>query len=125
MTKLFPSFTYNEQIFQRLSVHLNNIFRSIKLLVSVLNLTLDLSCIVLENDDYIDERLIISGPESPIQCLSCIIETLLKPIVPHLITYIKDDWEFIKFLSRSLTFDSDMYSCYMGVCALQYLLNLV
>ena len=36
---------------------------------------------------------------------------LLKPIVPHLITYIKGDWEFIKFLPRSLTFDSDMYSC--------------
>ena len=35
---------------------------------------------------------------------------LLKPIVPHLITYIKHDWEFIKFLPRSLTFDSDTYS---------------
>ena len=75
--------------------------------------------IVLANDDYIEiyqpddlkGRPIISGPESPTQRLSCIIETLLKPIVPHLITYIKDDWEFIQFLPRSLTFDSDMYSC--------------
>ena len=73
----------------------------------------------LANDDYIEiyqqddvkSRPIISGSESPAQRLSCIIETLLKPIVPHLINYIKDDWEFIKFLPRSLTFDSDRYSC--------------
>ena len=74
---------------------------------------------VLANDDYIEihqpddlkERSIISGPKSPTQRLSCIIETLRKPKVPHLITYIKDDWEFIQFLHRSLTFDSNMYSC--------------
>ena len=54
---------------------------------------------------------IISGLESPTQRFSCIIELLLKPIAPHLITHIKDDWEFIKCLRRSLTFDSDMYSC--------------
>ena len=74
---------------------------------------------VLANDDYIKiyqpgdlkGRPIISGPESPTQRLSCITETSLKPIVPHLITYIKDDWEFIKFLPRSLIFDSNMYSC--------------
>ena len=39
------------------------------------------------------------------------MEMILKPIVPHLITYIKDDWEFIKCLPRFLTVDSDMYSC--------------
>ena len=38
---------------------------------------------------------------------------LLKLIVPHLITFIKDDWEFIKLLPRSITFDSDMYSCHV------------
>lgn len=62
--------------------------------------------IALSNDDYIEiyqiddlnRRLIISGTESPNQCLSCIKEMLLKPIVPHLITYIKVDWEFIKCL---------------------------
>ena len=55
--------------------------------------------IVLANDDYIEiyqpddlkERQIISGPESPTQRLICIVELLLKPIVPHLITYIKND----------------------------------
>ena len=75
--------------------------------------------IALANDDYIEiyqpDDLkgipIISGPESSTQRLSCTIETLLNPIVPHLITYINHDWEFIKFLPRSLIFDSDMYSC--------------
>ena len=43
--------------------------------------------------------------------LSCIIETLLKPVFAHSITYIRDDWELIEFLPRSLTFDNDMYSC--------------
>ena len=55
--------------------------------------------IVLANDDYIEiyqpddlkRRPIVSGPEGPTQRLSCIIETLLNPIVPHLITYIKHD----------------------------------
>ena len=72
--------------------------------------------IVLANDyneiyqpNDLKGRSIISGPESSTQRLSCIIETLLKPIVPHLITYIKDDWGFIQFLPRSLTFDGDMY----------------
>ena len=64
--------------------------------------------IVLANDDYIEiyqpddlkGRPIISDPESPTQRLSCIVQLVLKPIVPHLITCIKDGWEFT-------TFDSD------------------
>ena len=75
--------------------------------------------IVRANDDYIEiyqpddlkGRPIIIGPESPTQHLSCIIEALLKPIFAHSITYTRDDWEFIQFLPRSLTFDNDMYSC--------------
>ena len=55
--------------------------------------------IALANDDYIEiyepddlkRRPIISGSESSTQRLSCIIETLLNPIVPHLIPYIKHD----------------------------------
>ena len=51
--------------------------------------------IVLANDYYIEiyqpddlkGRPVISRSESPTQCLNCIIETLLKSIIPHLITY--------------------------------------
>ena len=55
------------------------------------------------NDDYkwwlynLKGTPIISGPESPTQCFNYIIETLLKPIILHLITYIKDNRQFIKF----------------------------
>ena len=45
----------------------------------------------------------------PPQCLSYTLETLLKPIVRHLITYTKDDWEdVLNFLPRSLSFGSNM-----------------
>ena len=74
--------------------------------------------IALSTDDYIEvfqpedlkARPIISGPESPTQRLSCLIENLLKPIVPFLTTYVKEDWDFLQFLSSSLNFDSILYS---------------
>ena len=75
--------------------------------------------IALSADDYTEvfqpedlkARPIISGPESPTQRLSCLIENLLKPIVSCLTTYLKDDWEFLRFLPSSLNFDSVLYSC--------------
>ena len=75
--------------------------------------------IALSTDDYIEvfqpedlkTRPIISGPESPTQRLSFLIENLLKPIVPCLTTYVKDDWDFLRFLPSSLNFDSVLYSC--------------
>ena len=36
---------------------------------------------------------------------------MLKPIVPCLSTYVKDDWCFLQFLSSSWKFDSVLYSC--------------
>ena len=41
--------------------------------------------------EYLKERQIISGRNSPIQHLSYFIENLLKLIVPCLVKYIKDD----------------------------------
>ena len=72
--------------------------------------------IALSTDDYIEPedlktRPIISAPESPIERLRCLIENLLKPIVPCLTTYMKDDWDFLPFLPSSLNFDSIFYSC--------------
>ena len=74
--------------------------------------------IALLTDDYIEvfqpedlkARPIISGPESPTQRLSCLIENLLQPIVPFLTTYVKEDWDFLQFLPSSLNFDSVIYS---------------
>ena len=40
------------------------------------------------------------------------IEILLKPLVPTLKTYLKDDWSFLKKLSTKIPFDSTIYSCH-------------
>ena len=50
-------------------------------------------------------RSIMSGPESPTEPLSRLVENLLKPIVPCLTTYVKDDWDFYDFclVSQVLT----------------------
>ena len=80
-------------------------------------------------------RPIVAGPESPTQRLSHLLEILLKPIVPCLTTYIKDDWDFLKFLPREIDYDCDIYSCdieslytslptELGLEAINYWINL-
>ena len=56
-------------------------------------------------------RPIVAGPNSPMQTLSSLTEKILKPIVPCLTTYIKDDWHFIKQLLRTLNYEATLYSC--------------
>ena len=51
-------------------------------------------------------RPIVAGPNSPTQVLSSLIEKILKPIVPCLTTYVKDDWHFIKQLPRTLNYEA-------------------
>ena len=41
-------------------------------------------------------RPIVAGQSSPTQALNSLIEIILKPIVPCLATYVKDNWHFIK-----------------------------
>ena len=70
--------------------------------------------IALSIDDYsevfqsedLKASLIISGPESPTHRVSCLIKNLLKPVVPCLATYVKDDWDFSRYLPSSFNFDS-------------------
>ena len=56
-------------------------------------------------------RPIVAGPESPTQCSGKLIEILLKPVAPCLTTYIKDDWDFIRFSPSEVEFDCTLYSC--------------
>ena len=73
--------------------------------------------IALSTDDYIEvfqledlkARPIVSDTESPTERLSCLIENLLKPIVPFLTTDVKDNLDFLRFLSISLNFDSVLF----------------
>ena len=53
----------------------------------------------------------VAGPNSPTQALSALIEKILKPIVPCLTTYVKDDWHFIKQLPTTLNYEATLYSC--------------
>ena len=73
--------------------------------------------IALSTDDYIEvfqledlkARPIVSDTESPTERLSCLIENLLKPIVPFLTTDVKDNLDFLRFLPISLNFDSVLF----------------
>ena len=74
--------------------------------------------------DDLKWRPISGGPENPTQRLSNFIEILLKPLVPTLKTYIKDDWDFLRKLPTKIPFDSTMYSCDISSYILRYLLDL-
>ena len=93
--------------------------------------------IALSTDDYIEvfqledlkARPIVSGTESPTERLSCLIENLLKPIVPFLTTDVKDNLDFLRFLPISLNFDSVLFHVtfrvyilpnYLGIEAIDY-----
>ena len=76
-------------------------------------------------------RLIVAGPVSPTQRLSEFIDTLIKPIVTHLNSYIKDDWDFLRkipyeFSSPVSLYSYDIISLYtsiphsLGLKALKY-----
>ena len=56
-------------------------------------------------------RPIVAGPNSPTQALSSLIKKMLKPIVPCLTTYVKDDWHFMKQLPTTLNYEATLYSC--------------
>ena len=56
-------------------------------------------------------RPIIAGPEAPTQHLSELIEKLLSPLVTHVKSYIKDDWDFLRKFPKRLSKDCDLYSC--------------
>ena len=55
-------------------------------------------------------RPIIAGPESPTQRLSELLEKLLSPLVSSLKSYIKDDWDFLRKLPKTVDFDCELYS---------------
>ena len=94
----------------------------------------------INNNDYIEllrptdlkSRPIVAGCVSPTQRLSTFINILLSPIVPHLTTYIKDDWHFLKQLPHTMDFNNttlysvDITSLYtsiphdLGIDAIRY-----
>ena len=59
--------------------------------------------------DDLKGRPTSGGPESLSQRLSNLIEISLKPLVPTLKTYIKDDYDFLKRLHIEIIFDIATY----------------
>ena len=47
----------------------------------------------------------------PTQALRSLIEQILKPIVPFLTAYIKDNWHFVKQLPRTLNYEPTSHLC--------------
>ena len=70
--------------------------------------TKDSEYIQVHCPDELKGRPISGGPESPTQRLSNLIEILLKPLVPTLKTYIKDDCDFLRNLPTKIPFDNTM-----------------
>ena len=60
--------------------------------------------------DNLKGRPIVAGPASPTQRLSEFLDTLLKPIVPTLSTYVKDDWDFIRKIPREFHTSTSLFS---------------
>ena len=56
-------------------------------------------------------RPIIAGPCSPIKPLSKIMDKILSPLVPLQESFVKDDWDFIKFVPRQLDYDCELLTC--------------
>ena len=65
---------------------------------------------VLKPND-LKSRLIVTGPNSPTQALSFLLENIFKSIAPCLTTCITDAWHFIKQLPRSFNYEATLYSC--------------
>ena len=76
-------------------------------------------------------RPINGGAKAVTQGASMLLEKILKPLVPNLKSYIKDEWDFIRkfprhFSSPSIPISCDITSLYtsiphvLGMAALEY-----
>ena len=82
-----------------------------------------------------NERTIIAGPLCPTQRLSKLLEKILTPLVSHLKSYIKDDWDFLRKFPNSVNYDSKLFTCdivslytsiphNLGIAAIRYWFNI-
>ena len=82
----------------------------------------------------LNARPIIAGPNAPTQHFSELIEKIISPLVPHLKSYIKDDWDFRRKLPSHIEYSSTLYSCdivslhtnithELGLTALEYYID--
>ena len=90
--------------------------------------------IEMEPPSDLKGRAIVGGPQSPTQHLSELLEKTLSPLVNHLKSYIKDDWDFLRKFPHDLDPLCQLYSCdvvnlytnithELGITALKYWTN--
>ena len=64
----------------------------------------------IKNKSSRNGRPIIAGQCSPTKHLSQLIDKIISPLVPLQISYIKDDWDFIKKLQRTQNYDGELFT---------------
>ena len=71
----------------------------------------NMSYIQMEPPLDLKGRPIIAGTLAPTQRFSELLEKLLTPLVSHLKSYIKDDWNFLRKLPNLVNYDSKIVTC--------------
>lgn len=56
-------------------------------------------------------RPIISGPISPTKHLSQLIDKIIAPLVRLQKSYIKDDWDLIRKLPKTISYEAELFTC--------------
>ena len=56
-------------------------------------------------------RPIVAGPNCPTKRLSELLDQILKPLVPQLKSYVKDDWDVLRKLPRTTDGQCELVSC--------------
>ena len=64
----------------------------------------------MDTPEDLKGRPIIAGPCSPTSRLSELLENILSPLVKHLQSFIKDDWDFLRKHPREFNLQCNLYS---------------
>ena len=71
----------------------------------------DSEVIVITNPIDLDSRPIVAGCIAPTQRLSELISKILKTLVSKQITYIKDDWDYLRQLPTEIPYPCNLFGC--------------
>ena len=65
----------------------------------------------IEMPQSLKGRPISGGPEAVTQGASHLLEKLLSPLVPHMKSYIKDEWDFLRRIPSFLPYNATLLTC--------------
>ena len=67
--------------------------------------------VTLSAPEDLKGRPIVAGPNCPTKRLSELLDKILKPLVPQLKSFVKDDWDVLSKLPQNCTDDCELLSC--------------